>query len=242
MQAFTLILRSAIFYLGYYLSVIVISLLCVSIALLFPKPRRHAFYAAWCRFILFWFSFACRVRYEISGLENIPDYPVVILANHQSEWETILLYHLLAPVCPILKKELLSIPFWGWAMRLQQPIAIDRSRRHRSGKEILTQGVDRIGKGMSVVIFPEGTRMSVDLERKFSRGGAKLAMAAKVPILPVAHNAGHCWPPRRFLKYPGVIQVIIGPLYSTNNADASQLTQQVEVWVRQHLVAWQKPA
>jgi 1-acyl-sn-glycerol-3-phosphate acyltransferase len=235
MQKAILILRSLLFYLGYYLGTIIISLVCFLVVWFIPKPKRYLFNVGWCHFILTWLRITCGVKHQVHGLENIPNNPVVVLSNHQSEWETIFLYTYLAPICPILKKELLNIPFWGWALRLQQPIAIDRSKPHEAGKSILTQGLARIQDGLSVIIFPEGTRTHVDRIKKFSRGGAKLAIAAKAPILPVAHNAGHCWPPHRILKFPGTIRVFIGKQIDTAETDASVLTDLTEKWIRQQL-------
>jgi 1-acyl-sn-glycerol-3-phosphate acyltransferase len=230
-----LFLRSFLFYLGYYLGTILISLVCFLVVWFIPKPKRYLYNVGWCRFILAWLRITCGVKHEVIGLENIPNRPVVVLSNHQSEWETIFLYSYLAPICPILKKELLNIPFWGWALRLQQPIAIDRSKPHEAGKSILTQGLARIQDGLSVIIFPEGTRTHVDKIKKFSRGGAKLAIASKVPILPVAHTAGHCWPPHRILKFPGVIRVYIGKPIETTGENASELTDLTEKWIRQQI-------
>ena len=228
-----LFLRTLLFYFGYVLLTIVISTMCFITVWFIPSSKRYLFTAAWCKFILVWLKITCGIKYKFSGLNNVPQQPVVVLANHQSEWETLFLYSYLAPICPILKKELLNIPFWGWALRLQQPIAIDRSKPHEAGKSILNQGIARIRDGLSVVIFPEGTRIHVDKLKKFSRGGAKLAIAAEVPILPVAHNAGHCWPPHKFLKIPGTICVNIGRPIETVGGDASELTQLAEAWIRQ---------
>ena len=135
------------------------------------------------------------------GSENLPEETAVFLANHQSSWETILFYGLIFPNSPILKKELLRIPFWGWSMWLQDPIAIDRSKPREAVKSLLTQGVDRIKNGKSVIVFPEGSRSPAGLIKRFSRGGAKLAIAAGVPIVPISHNAGDCWPPRESVSY-----------------------------------------
>jgi 1-acyl-sn-glycerol-3-phosphate acyltransferase len=236
MKNLILAIRSLIFFLGYFLGTIIISTVCFGVVWFIPKAKRHVFYAGWCRFVLRWLSFTCNIKYEIQGLENIPAHPVVVLCNHQSEWETIFLYRHLAPICPIVKKELLNIPFWGWALRLQQPIAIDRSKRHEAGKSILTQGLSRLKNGLPVIIFPEGTRTEVDRVKKFTRGGAKLAIAAGAPVLPVAHNAGYCWPAHQFLKYPGTISVVIGKPIESINADASELTGTVEAWIRQRIV------
>lgn len=169
------------------------------------------------------------------GAEKLPSEPVVILANHQSQWETIFFYKLVFPVAPILKRELMNIPFWGWALRLQKPIAIDRSKPREAGKSLLIQGVDRVKRGYSIIIFPEGTRSQPGTLKRFSRGGARLAVAAGAPIVPIAHNAGVCWPARTFIKYPGLITVTIGSPISTSEASDDRLTSEVESWIKNQL-------
>lgn len=231
---FFLTIRSLVFYVGYFAATVIISLICIIVFWLIPLHRRFFIYSLWCRFVLFWLRITCDIKYEIEGLENIPDTPVVVLSTHQSSWETIFLYYAISPVCPILKKELLNIPFWGWAMRLQQPIAIDRSKPREAGRSLLIQGKERLSKGLSVVIFPEGTRSPAGKIKAFSRGGAKLAINANAPVLPVIHNAGYCWPPRSFLKCPGVIHVRIGALISPENKTSAQLTDEFASWVQTH--------
>ena len=153
-----LVVRSLIFYIGYFAATLLTSLLSMTVFFLLPWRKRFTLYSTWCRFVLVWLRITCGIRYEIEGMENIPNHPVVVLSTHQSAWETIFLYYAMSPVCPILKKELLKIPFWGWAMSLQKPIAIDRSKPREAGRSLLLQGKARLGEGMSVVIFPEGTR------------------------------------------------------------------------------------
>lgn len=191
------------------------------------------FAAIWCDFILGWLRLCCGVRYKIIGLENLPEAPAVIVANHQSSWETILFYKLVFPVSPILKKELISIPFWGWSMRLLKPIAIDRSKPREAGRSLLKQGVDRIASGNSVIVFPEGSRSDFGSVKRFSRGAAKLAVAAQADIVPIAHNAGYCWPARKFIKRPGEVTVVIGERMKREGRDASELTLDAENWIRQ---------
>lgn len=238
MRQAIILARSLLFYFGYVLATLLVSLICFLVVWFIPKNKRYIFAVVWCKFILMWLRLTCGIRYHIEGLDNLPASPVVVLANHQSEWETLFLYTYLAPICPILKKELLDIPFWGWALRLQRPIAIDRGRPHEAGKYILDQGTIRIRDGLSVIIFPEGTRAHVERIKKFSRGGAKLAIAAGAPILPVAHNAGHCWPPRTMLKYPGTISIAIGSPLASGGGNASELTDSAEAWIRQQLSRW----
>ena len=236
-SAIVLFFRSLLFYLGYVPITILMSALFIVLFPITPGRRRHIFASTWCNTVLNWLRISCNIRYRIIGQENLPEQPVVILANHQSSWETMLFYKLKFPVSPVLKKELMNIPFWGWAMRLQKPIAIDRTQPREAGKSLLTQGVERIKEGNSVIVFPEGTRSSSGEIRRFSRGGAKLAVAAGAPIVPIAHNAGDCWPARTFLKRPGTIRVVIGEPVPSAEKDANELTTQIEHWIRQQLLA-----
>ncbi len=224
--------RSALFYVGYYLVTIFLSFFFILFFPVLPPKGRHVFAAIWCDFILGWLRICCGVKYKIVGIENLPKTPAVIIANHQSSWETILFYKLVFPVSPILKKELISIPFWGWSMRLLKPIAIDRSKPREAGRSLLTQGVDRIQSGNSVIVFPEGSRSDFGSVKRFSRGAAKLAVAANADIIPIAHNAGFCWPARKFLKRPGLVTVVIGQRMQRQGRDASELTADVESWIR----------
>ncbi len=167
-------------------------------------------------------------------MENIPAHPVVVLSTHQSAWETIFLNYAMSPVCPILKKELLKIPFWGWAMSLQKPIAIDRSKPREAGRSLLIQGKERLEEGLSVVIFPEGTRSPAGMIKEFSRGGAKLAVSANFPVLPVIHNAGVCWPANTIIKKPGVIRVRIGEPIQVTGKTSIDIADAFSAWVEEN--------
>jgi len=228
-------LRSLVFYAGYFLATVITSILCMIIFWFIPLKKRFIVYSLWCRFVLFWLRLVCGVRYQLEGLENIPRHPVVVLSTHQSAWETIYLYYAVSPVCPILKKELLNIPFWGWAMRLQKPIAIDRSKPREAGRSLLTQGKQRLQEGLSVVIFPEGTRSAPGELKPFSRGGAKLAVTANTQVLPVIHNAGDCWPAHSLLKHPGTIHVRFGKLIDVEGKDSTAVTDAFSKWVGENM-------
>ena len=224
--------RSFIFYIGFYLGTVFISAFFILLFPVLSPKRRHIFASIWCGFVLGWLQICCGVKYIVYGLENLPNTPAVILANHQSSWETILFYKLVFPVSPILKKELTKIPFWGWSMRLLKPIAIDRSKPRGAGRSVLLQGIDRIQSGNSIIVFPEGSRSNYGSVKRFSRGGAKLAIAANTSIIPIAHNAGYCWPAHQFIKRPGVVTVVIGEKMELGERDANELTADVEGWIR----------
>ena len=223
--------RSVLFSIGYALLTFVISVSVILVFWLLPPLKRFYLYSLWCKLVLWWLKISCGVSYRVEGLENIPAYPVVVMSNHQSAWETIFLYQLFTPACPILKKELLDIPFWGWAMRLQNPIAIDRSKPREAGRSLLTQGAQRIKQGLSILVFPEGTRAAAGTLGKFSRGGAQLAVATSTPVLPVLHNAGQFWPAGTQLKTPGTVLVVIGKPLHPDGKSAKELAAEFEEWV-----------
>lgn len=224
--------RSVLFQLGYVVITIVISSLFIFLFPIFTPKLRYSLARVWCNSVLTWLRLTCGVRYEIIGLENLPDSPCVIVSNHQSSWETLFFYSLVSPASPILKKELLNIPLWGWALRLLKPIAIDRANKREAGKSLLTQGRARLRDGNWIILFPEGRRSPPQTVAKFSRSGAKLAISSGVPVLPIAHNAGDYWPKGRFIKTPGLIRVSIGVPIDTTEANASAVSLECETWIR----------
>ena len=227
-----LTLRSGVFYLGY---VLITVLLSTSFILLFPLLKsngRHRIAAAWCRSILRWLKLSCGISYTVEGAENLNRCPTVYLANHQSSFEAILFYQLIYPVSPILKRELLLIPFWGWALRLLKPVAIDRSKPREAARSLMAQGEARLKEGNSIIIFPEGSRSEPGVVGRFSRGGTALAAAAKVPIVPIVHNSGYAWPSHRFIKLPGVVSIKVGDPIHVTDRSVKNLTHDVEQWAR----------
>jgi len=226
------LLRSALFLLVSSLFTIVYSSLCLLIFPLVPLRRRFVVGRQLNRFILWWFSVCCGVRYEITGLENIPhDRAGVLLANHQCAWETFYLQLAVNPLVTVLKKELLRIPFFGWFLAAARPIAIDRSQKLGALKQIVGQGVERIQDGFWVLIFPEGTRVNPGQHKKFARTGVHMAREAKAPVVPVAHNAGECWPNEGFIKKPGVIRVEFGPVIETAEQSVEEVQRQATDWI-----------
>ncbi|MFI8482214.1 lysophospholipid acyltransferase family protein [Pseudomonas sp. NPDC078700] len=190
----------------------------------------------WCRFAVWLTSAMVGIKYEVKGLENIPETPCVILSKHQSTWETFFLSALFEPLSQVLKRELLYVPFFGWAMAMLKPIAIDRSNPKAALKQLAKQGHERLKLGCWVLVFPEGTRIPTGQIGKFSRGGASLAVNANLPVLPIAHDAGKYWPKEGWGKKPGTIQVIIGaPMHAegTGPRAIAELNDRAFAWVSQ---------
>lgn len=171
------------------------------------------------------------IRYVVEGQEHLPKQPAIILAKHQSAWETVAFLFLFPPVSPVIKQELLNVPFFGWAFRLLNPIAIDRGAGREALKQIVRQGKERLESGFWVLVFPEGTRVAPGEKGRYGIGGSWLAAETGTPIVPVAHNAGEVWPKNAFIKRPGTITVRIGPAIPTEGKTAAELTRAVEAWI-----------
>ena len=171
------------------------------------------------------------IRYVVEGLENLPKQPSIILAKHQSAWETVAFLFLFPPVSPVIKQELLNVPFFGWAFRMLSPIAIDRGAGREALKQIVTRGGDKLAQGFWVLVFPEGTRVAPGEKGRYGIGGGWLAAETGAPIVPVAHNAGEVWPKNAFIKRPGTVTVRIGPVIDSAGKSAAELTRAVEAWI-----------
>lgn len=230
-------IRTFFFYLLLSSSSFFWCIFCVFIAPFLPfRARYRLVIQTWCRCATWLAKVVAGIHYEVRGLENIPQQPCVILAKHQSTWETFFLSAFFEPLSQVVKRELLYVPFFGWAMAMLKPIAIDRSNPKAALKQLAKQGDERIKQGAWVLIFPEGTRIPPGQIGKFSRGGAALAVNAGLPVLPIAHNAGEFWPKQGWAKYPGTIQVVIGPVMHAEGEGPraiAELNERAYAWVAQ---------
>ena len=190
----------------------------------------------WGKTIVWLAKHVCGIDYGVRGRENIPDYPCVSMAKHQSAWETVFILALLPRAVWIIKRELLWLPVVGWVLFALQSIAIDRKSGKRAVDQIVEQGRDRIGRGLWVSCFPEGTRVAPGQRGRYGSGGAWLAAKTGTPILPIAHNAGECWRRNAFLKYPGKVTVSIGPPIITTGREPAEVIADVENWIEAEML------
>ena len=222
-------LRTLFFALPAILLTIVASVLVLVTAVL-PVRVRFAIIRVWYTLVLGLCAQVLGLRYRLIGRENIPSGACVVLARHESAWETIALQQIFPPVVFVLKKSLLKIPFLGWALAASRMISIDRSAGRDALRQVLTQGKKRLAEGISVVVFPEGTRTLPGESRRFKPGGAHLAASANAPAVPVAHNAGDFWT-KRFAKQAGEITVSIGPAIDPDGKTAEEINRLAEAWI-----------
>jgi len=225
-----LYIRSSIYWLGMVLSASIIGFTTVfTIPLHVDKRFRYA--QTFAIFNLWLLKHVCRLNYEIEGLDDLPDEGAVVLCKHQSTWETLMLQIELPPVRWVLKRELLKIPFFGWGLAIQQPIAIDRSSGRKAVTQLIEQGRKLLDNKYWVVVFPEGTRAKPGTENKYKLGGSILAIETGHPVVPVAHNAGEYWPRHSFLKWPGCIKVCVGPAIETKGKKAVEVNAEAHDWI-----------
>jgi 1-acyl-sn-glycerol-3-phosphate acyltransferase len=227
-------LRSFIFNLGMWIMVIPYALLTLALIPM-DAPKRSRIIAGWARFVVRWLALTCDLNYRVIGRENIPSHPCVILAKHQSAWETIAFQAIFPPQIWVLKRSLLLIPFFGWALWALKSIAIDRSAGREALKQLVSQGKERLALGLSVVVFPEGTRILPGEKVKYQIGGAWLATHAGAIVLPVAHNAGEYWRKNSLLKHPGTITVSVGKPINATGMKADELNKMVEGWIESEM-------
>lgn len=196
-----------------------------------PLLWRYRFITLWCRYVVWSARVLCGIRHVVHGAAHLPDTPAVYLSRHESAWETLAFSQILPPHVNVLKRELLRIPFFGWGLALLAPIAIDRAAGRAALRQMLEQGRDRVARGFSVVVFPEGTRKAPGQTAEFFVGGAWLACQLGVPVVPVAHDAGCCWPRAAWWKRPGRVQVVIGRPISTAGRSPTEVNAEAKDWI-----------
>ena len=215
--------------------VFVSSLICVSLIIIvfsFFLSTHSAQYIGklWILFILHSLKTLCGIGWNIKGIENIPNTPFVMAANHQSPWESFFLQTLFLPTSSIMKKEILLIPFFGWAISRLKPISINRKLKVESLKKVVEIGGKRIREGYAVLVFPEGTRKKPEEGiGKFGNSCGLLASNEAVPIIPICHNSGKYWINKSFKKKSGDINVVIGK--PITDSDPKRLTEEARSWI-----------
>ncbi|HEY0842953.1 lysophospholipid acyltransferase family protein [Methylotenera sp.] len=229
-----LLLRSTLFLLGQIITAPIFTFIAL-LSLPLAPVTRNVLISGWARSMIWWLRITCNIKHEIQGLENIPATPSIILAKHQSAWETLAFQAIFPTQVYVLKRELLWIPIFGWGLAMSSPIAIDRSAGREALKKLVAQGKARLSKGLWVVIFPEGTRKAPGERGKYHIGGAWLATHTETQVVPVAHNAGKFWAKNSFIKKPGVIQIHIGKPIQTVNVKTDALNSQVEHWIESEM-------
>jgi 1-acyl-sn-glycerol-3-phosphate acyltransferase len=181
----------------------------------------------------------CGVRWRVSGMENLPGgqtTPAILLVKHQSTLETFLMPLLMPhPLAYVFKRELMYVPFFGWAMARLDMIHIDRRQRAQAFSKVVDQGKRLLAQGIWVIMFPEGTRIPRGQKGVYKHGGTRLAVETGAPVIPIAVSSAKCWPRKAFIKYPGVVDVSIGQPIQSAGREPDELLREVEGWIESEM-------
>ncbi|MDF9787796.1 lysophospholipid acyltransferase family protein [Polynucleobacter sphagniphilus] len=232
-------LRSLLFYLFLFAYVT----LCASIVVIMipfsSTSARYQIGVFWSKTTLWVLAKLCGIEYRVQGLENIPKdekTPLIILGKHQSAWETIAYPSIFPkPLCFVFKRELLYLPFFGWALASLKMIHINRGDAEKARVLVASQGKLQLAEGKWIAIYPEGTRTRAGSFSPYRKGGVRLALATQTNILPVAQNSGRFWPRNSILKRPGVITVSIGSVIEVAGKNEVELQQELETVIESEM-------
>ena len=177
----------------------------------------------------------CGIEVRITGMENLPTGktdPAILLSKHQSTFETFLYPAIMPhPLAYVFKKELIYVPFFGWAIGRMDMIHIDRSQRAQAFNKVVEQGKRLLAQGVWVIMFPEGTRIPRGQKGTYKIGGTRLAVETGAPVIPIAVTSAKVWPRKAFIKHPGIVDVSIGKPIPSQGRKPDELMREVEAWI-----------
>ncbi|MFG1461686.1 lysophospholipid acyltransferase family protein [Xanthobacter sp. DSM 24535] len=206
-------LRSILFQVLFYASTILVMFVLL---LMMPFVARRVlwdrFIMLWVRLVLLLLRFVVGMKVEITGRENIPEGPLLVVSKHQSAWETIALLPLFSDPVFILKRELMSMPMFGRFLAKAEMIPIDRGAKSTALRGMTDAALEKIAQGRQILIFPEGTRRPPGAPPAYKFGVAHLYTTLKVPCVPIALNSGLFWPRGQLIRRPGTVRVEILPV------------------------------
>ena len=229
------LIRSILHLLWMALTVIPWATFVVVASLFIRSTTMYWWCAGWLRVAVKGGNVILGIQNRITGIDNLPTgqtSAAVLLVKHQSTWETLCMPTLMPhPLAYVFKKELLYIPFFGWAMARMDMIHIDRSQRNQAFAKVVAQGKRLMATGTWVIMFPEGTRIPRGERGVYKSGGTRLAIETGAPVVPIAVTSAKCWPRKAFIKTPGIVDFSIGPAISSVGRKPDELMREVEAWI-----------
>jgi 1-acyl-sn-glycerol-3-phosphate acyltransferase len=229
------LIRSIIHLLWMMLTVIPWALWVLVYSLFASSTKIYWLCAGWLRLAVTGGTVILGIQNRVTGMENLPSTELgscVLLVKHQSTWETFSMVTLMPhPLAFVFKKELLYVPFFGWAMSRMDMIHIDRSQRAQAFNKVVEQGKRLMAQGVWVIMFPEGTRIARGQKGVYKSGGTRLAIETGAPVIPVAVTSAKCWPRKAFIKKPGIVDISIGKPIPSAGRQPDELMREVEAWI-----------
>jgi 1-acyl-sn-glycerol-3-phosphate acyltransferase len=230
MYRFWLGLRSTFFWL-FFLPATLLTAIILAIIFFTPLKLRIGLIRLWINFSLVLLHIFCGLKYQVEGLENIPDHGFILMSKHSSTWETIVLQKFFQPLVWVVKRELTRIPIFGWGLMSMNAIALNRGSGRQAINQLIQESRIRMDQGRILMLFPEGTRVLPAEQKPFKVGGAIVSEQTGYAVLPIAHNAGEFWPRHSWIKWPGTIRLVIGKPIEPEGRKPDQIIAEVKKWI-----------
>jgi 1-acyl-sn-glycerol-3-phosphate acyltransferase len=232
-------LRSLVHALWSLVTVIPWAIMMICASLFVSSVTMYRLAQGWLALCMYGLKLICGVQWRVTGYDNLPvgtTSPAILLVKHQSTLETFLMPILMPhPLAYVFKRELLYVPFFGWAMGRLDMIHIDRSQRAQAFSKVVEQGKRLLAQGIWIIMFPEGTRIPRGQKGTYKHGGGRLAVATGAPVIPIAVSSAKCWPRKAFIKRSGVVDVVIGKPIPSQGRDPDDLMREVESWIESEM-------
>ncbi len=196
--------RSLLFNLAFYVWALIMNVLFIP-GLLGSRMITVWGQARWAEGNVRLMRWIAGIKLELRGKQNLPAGACLVASKHQSAFDTFVVHMILHDPAVVLKKELLSIPIYGWYTRKTKMIPVDRAGGAKALKDMVAAAEAARDQDRPVFIFPEGTRSAPGSETPYQPGVAALYKRLDLPVIPVALNSGLFWPRRSFMRNPGTI-------------------------------------
>ncbi|KQV35211.1 MULTISPECIES: 1-acyl-sn-glycerol-3-phosphate acyltransferase [unclassified Rhizobium] len=204
-------LRSVLFNTLFYANLILQMIVFTPIYFLVPRKTSWFVPKNWARSNNWLFEKVVGTTFEIEGLENLPEGGYIFAPKHQSFWDVFALLPWLADPFYILKRELTWIPLFGWYVKKQRMVPVNRAARGKAMAAVMERTHREMENGRQLIIYPEGTRRPPGAAPDYKYGIARLYRDLDMPVVPVVMHPGLFWPRRKFLRFPGHFKVRILP-------------------------------
>lgn len=198
------LIRALLFNIWFWLWSAVMNVLFIP-GLLFPRQVVMRGQRIWAMGLNAGLRVFVGLKWTTRGREKLPPGPVIIACKHQSMWDTIIWHVEVPDPAIVMKKELLSIPVYGWYCKHTKQIPIDRSAGAAALKNMMVHARAAREAGRHIIIFPQGTRTAPGVDAPYLPGVAAIYRDLGIPVVPVALNSGQFWGRNAFVKKPGEI-------------------------------------